>query len=72
VLKCCGLLTFNINIEVGKMGYDVSNIIPITIRIQPQGLGFANFASATMFAPESELPVGFAVDTIVIIRHWLI
>lgn len=54
------------------MGYDVSNIIPITIRIQPQGLGFANFASATMFAPESELPVGFAVDTIVIIRHWLI
>lgn len=45
------------------MAYDITNIVPINVRISPQGLGFANFGSATGFAPESELPVGFAVDT---------
>ena len=45
------------------MGYNVDNIISINTRISPAGLGFANFASALMFAPESELPVGFDVDT---------
>lgn len=45
------------------MSYDVNNIIPINTVISPQGLGFANFATAVLFAPESELPVGFAVDT---------
>lgn len=45
------------------MSYDVDNIIPITTRISPAGLGFANFAKGVMFAPESELPVGFSPDT---------
>lgn len=45
------------------MSYDVGDIIPINTRISPAGLGFANFAKGVMFAPESELPVGFAVDT---------
>ena len=45
------------------MSYDISNIVPINLRISPQGLGYANFGSATLFAPESELPVGFDVDT---------
>lgn len=45
------------------MSYNVDNIIPITTRISPAGLGFANFAKGVMFAPESELPVGFDVDT---------
>ena len=45
------------------MSYDVDNIIPITTRISPAGLGFANFAKGVMFAPESELPAGFDVDT---------
>lgn len=45
------------------MSYPVDNIIPITTVISPNGLGFANFASALLFAPEAELPVGFLVDT---------
>lgn len=45
------------------MSYDVDNIVPFNIRITPGGLGYANFGSATLFAPQSELPVGFAVDT---------
>ena len=45
------------------MSYPVDNIIPITVRISPAGLGFANFAEAVMFAPEAELPVGFDPDT---------
>lgn len=45
------------------MSYPATNIIQITARIRPAGLGNANFASAMLFAPESELPVGFAVDT---------
>lgn len=45
------------------MSYNIDNIVPINVRISPQGLGFANFGSATLFAPESELPVGFVVDT---------
>lgn len=45
------------------MAYDINDIAPISVRISPQGLGVANFGSACGFAPESELPVGFAVDT---------
>lgn len=45
------------------MAYNSDNIVPINLRISPQGLGFANFGSATLFAPETELPVGFLVDT---------
>lgn len=45
------------------MAYNISNIIRVSTKIRPSGLGFANFASATLFAPESELPAGFAVDT---------
>ena len=45
------------------MSYDVNQIIPINVRIVPQGLGFANFAKALMFAPSAELPVGFDPDT---------
>lgn len=45
------------------MSYNVDNIINIVTRISPAGLAFANFAEALMFAPESELPAGFAVDT---------
>lgn len=45
------------------MSYNVDNIIPINTAISPQGLGFANFATAVLFAPESELPGGFVVDT---------
>lgn len=45
------------------MSFNVDNIVPINISISPQGLGFANFGSAALFAPESELPVGFVVDT---------
>ena len=45
------------------MSVDVDTIVPIQTRISPAGLGFANFASAIIFAPESELPVGFDPDT---------
>lgn len=45
------------------MSYDVNNVIQINTSISPQGLGFANFAAALMFAPETELPVGFLKDT---------
>jgi hypothetical protein len=45
------------------MSYNIDNITPINVRISPQGLGYANFGSACGFAPESELPAGFAVDT---------
>lgn len=45
------------------MAYNVDNIIQLNVRISPQGLGFANFASALMFAPETELPAGFSPDT---------
>ncbi len=45
------------------MAESASNIINITTSIAPAGLGFANFASAVMFAPEDELPAGFSVDT---------
>lgn len=45
------------------MSYNVDNIIQINTRISPAGLGFANFATAVLFAPESELPVGFDTDT---------
>ncbi|QDP56521.1 MAG: hypothetical protein Tp118SUR00d2C21406351_27 [Prokaryotic dsDNA virus sp.] len=45
------------------MSYDINNIVPINVSISPTGLGTANFGSATLFAPESELPVGFDTDT---------
>tara|TARA_R110002049_G_scaffold101556_10_gene246512 strand:+ start:13815 stop:14957 length:1143 start_codon:yes stop_codon:yes gene_type:complete len=45
------------------MSYNIDNITPINVRISPQGLGYANFGSACGFAPESELPAGFEVDT---------
>ena len=45
------------------MAYDVSQIIPITTQIVPNGIATANFAEALMFAPETELPVGFLPDT---------
>lgn len=45
------------------MSYDINNIVPINLSISPQGLGYANFGSGTVFAPESELPVGFDTDT---------
>lgn len=45
------------------MSYSVDNIIRINTRISPQGIAFANFAAAVLFAPESELPVGFLPDT---------
>lgn len=45
------------------MSYNIDNIVPTNVRVFPQGLGLANFSSACGFAPESELPSGFAVDT---------
>lgn len=45
------------------MGYPVSNIIPLSVSIRAAGLAFANFSKAVLFAPESELPPGFNVDT---------
>ncbi|WP_448120487.1 DUF3383 family protein [Pseudomonas veronii] len=45
------------------MSYPATNIIRINARISPTGLGNANFASAMLFAPQLELPVGFAPDT---------
>jgi len=44
--------------------YSVNNIIPVSTTISSAGLGYANFASAFLFAPNDELPVGFTVDTI--------
>lgn len=45
------------------MSYPATRIISINTRIRPAGLGTANFASAMLFAPEDDLPVGFAADT---------
>ncbi|UQI33093.1 DUF3383 domain-containing protein [Pseudomonas bijieensis] len=45
------------------MSYPATNIIRINARISPAGLGNANFASAMLFAPQTELPVGFSADT---------
>lgn len=45
------------------MSYPATNIIRINARISPAGLGNANFASAMLFTPQLELPVGFAPDT---------
>lgn len=45
------------------MSYPASQIIQINTRISPTGLGTANFASAMLFAPNAELPVGFTPDT---------
>lgn len=46
------------------MSYPATQIIRVNTRISPAGLGTANFASALLFAPETELPVGFSVDTV--------
>lgn len=46
------------------MSYPATNIIRVNTRITPSGLGTANFASALLFAPETELPVGFDTDTV--------
>ena len=46
------------------MSYSAGSIIKINTRITPQGLAFANFGKAILFAPESELPnSGFDVNT---------
>lgn len=45
------------------MAYDVSQIIPINTYISAAGISSANFSLATLFAANSELPVGFTVDT---------
>lgn len=45
------------------MSYPAGNIIQINTRISPAGLATANFASGMLFAPETELPVGFVKDT---------
>ncbi|HIB0233647.1 TPA: DUF3383 family protein [Escherichia coli] len=46
------------------MSFPVEQIIPITTRISPAGLGTANFASAMLFAKNSELPSSFTKDTV--------
>lgn len=43
--------------------YSVDNIIPVSTTISTAGLGYANFASAFLFAPETELPAGLSLDT---------
>lgn len=45
------------------MSYPASQIINIATRISPQGLAFANFGSAMLFAPLAEAPGGFNADT---------
>lgn len=45
------------------MSYPVENVITINTRISPAGLNTANFASAMVFAPNSEVPVGFPANT---------
>lgn len=45
------------------MTYPAENIIQVNVRISPAGLATANFASALLFAPSTEGPVGFAADT---------
>lgn len=45
------------------MSYPATDIIQINTRISPAGLGTANFASAVLFAPETELPSGFLPNT---------
>lgn len=46
------------------MSYPADRIIQISARISPAGLGFANFASATIFAAAADVTAGaLAVDT---------
>lgn len=45
------------------MSYPVNKIIPFNVTFKSAGLGFANFGKLVLFAPESELPSGFTVDT---------
>lgn len=44
--------------------FPIEQIIPITTRISPAGLSTANFASAMLFAKNSELPSSFTKDTV--------
>lgn len=46
------------------MSFPIDQIIPVTTQISPAGLSTANFSSAMLFAVNSELPDGFAVDTV--------
>lgn len=46
------------------MSYPANQIINIVTRITPQGLAFANFGSAMLFAPLAELPAGAAAGDI--------
>lgn len=46
------------------MSFPATKIINVTARISPAGLGFANFASATIFAPAAEVTTaGTTVNT---------
>lgn len=45
------------------MSFPATQIIRVNANIRPAGLATANFASATVFAPQTELPVGFLPDT---------
>ena len=45
------------------MSYNISDIIKITNNIGAGGIQTADLSRAVLFAPESELPIGFAVDT---------
>lgn len=44
--------------------FPIEQIIPIKTRISPAGLSTANFASAMLFAKNSELPSSFTKDTV--------
>lgn len=45
------------------MSFPAGNIIQINARISPAGLGTANFASAMVFAPKTDVKNGFGEDT---------
>ena len=45
------------------MSYPATNIINVSANISAAGLANANFASAVLFAPQTELPGGFLPDT---------
>ncbi|MGL4545200.1 MAG: DUF3383 family protein [Plesiomonas sp.] len=45
------------------MSFPAGNLIQINARISPTGLGTANFASAMVFAPKTDVKAGFNEDT---------
>src|SRR5699024_618524 len=45
------------------MSYPADRIIQVNARISPAGLGFANFASATIFAAAADVTGSLTVDT---------